>query len=170
MRVQRHSDYLCYNNQSQFNVFFWTAICGNKAKYQDWFILLPTKYEPRLKKQHWAHNTAPLDGNTQIDEINARFELNIRNDHWMRVRSSTWIVWQPTTWWANGKCLQNFHTDIPSKRSLDSMVDTMTWVSAESQGNVVQLPMGGRHFSRLQNIRTSSMVHQVSYSMDAPSP
>jgi len=46
------------------------------------------------------------------------------------------------------------------------MVDTMTWVSAESQGNVVQLPMGGRHFSRLQNVRTSSMVHPVSYSMD----
>ena len=45
------------------------------------------------------------------------------------------------------------------------MVDTMTWVSAESQGNVVQLPMEGRHFSHLQNIRTSSMVHPVSYSM-----
>jgi hypothetical protein len=45
------------------------------------------------------------------------------------------------------------------------MVDTMTWVSAESQGNVVQLPTGGRHFSCLQNIRTSSMVYPVSYSM-----
>jgi len=44
------------------------------------------------------------------------------------------------------------------------MVDTMTWVSNESEGNVVQLPMGGRHFSHIQNIRTSSMVHPVSYS------
>jgi len=41
------------------------------------------------------------------------------------------------------------------------MVDTMTWVSAESQGNVIQLPMGGRHFSHLQNNWTSSMVHPI---------
>jgi len=44
------------------------------------------------------------------------------------------------------------------------MVVTMTWVSAESQGNVVQLPMGGRHFFHLQNIWTSSRIYPVSYS------
>ena len=57
------------------------------------------------------------------------------------------------------------HTDIPLKWSSDSMVDTMFWLSAERQGIVLQLSVGGRDFSHLQNIRTSSRVHPAFYSM-----
>jgi hypothetical protein len=45
-------------------------------------LIHPTTNEVRAKAEETAlstqHNTAPLDGHTQIDEINARFALNTK--------------------------------------------------------------------------------------------